>query len=102
MISAVFGLCYTFLLGKGKAIGYILGITATLAGAYLAVFMGLYGFFALHLFYYFPMEIIGFLNWEKNTNPVTNEVIKTSLPNKERFLFLSLAIFIKLIFILFL
>ena len=87
LLSAVFGLTYTFLLGKGKAIGYIFGIIATLSGAYLSFGLSLYGFFVLHLFYYFPMEIIGFLNWKKNTNAVTKEVIKTSLSNRERILF---------------
>ncbi len=100
ILSAVFGLTYTFLLGKGKAIGYIFGIIATLSGAYLSFYLGLYGFFALHLFYYFPMEIIGFFNWEKNTDSVTKEVIKTALSNKERILFLSISTFVTIITII--
>ena len=88
LLSAVFGLTYTFLLGKGKATGYFFGITATLCGAYLFYDLRLYALFVLHLLYYFPMEIIGFFNWKKNTNLVTKEVIKTALSNKERILFL--------------
>ena len=92
ILSAVFGLTYTFLLGKGKAIGYIFGIIATLSGAYLSFDLGLYGFFALHLFYYF--------NWKKNTDSVTKEVIKTALSNKERILFLSITTFVTIITII--
>ena len=101
LLSAVFGLIYTFLLGKGKAIGYLFGITATLCGSYLSFGLGLYGFFALHLFYYFPMEIIGFFNWKKNTNSITNEVIKTALPNKERILFFLITTLISAITVIF-
>ena len=101
LLSAIFGLCYTFLLGKGKAIGYIFGMIATFAGSYLAFSLGLYGFFALHLFYYFPMEVIGFFNWKKNTNSVTKEVIKTALSNKERVLFLVITTLISVITVIF-
>ena len=82
IIASFFGIIYTILIGKGKIIGYIFGAIGTLSGAFLSFKMALWGYFALHIFYYFPMEIFGFLSWSKHMNKKTKEVIKTKLNKK--------------------
>lgn len=79
VISAVFGLIYVVSAGKGKIYCYIAGIIGTLCGAYVTFEVALYGNFALHLFYYFPMEVLGIFMWKKHLNKKTNEIYRTSL-----------------------
>lgn len=78
-VSAVFGILYTVFAGKGKVFCYFFGIIGTLACAYVSFRLYLFGYFVLHLFYYFPMEIIGFVNWSRNLEGNSNNVIKTKL-----------------------
>lgn len=88
--SAVCGIIYTILAGKGKVYCYFFGIVGTLCCAYLSYDIALYGNFILHLAYYFPMEIVGFFTWKKHLDKKTNEIIKERLSNKERILMLFL------------
>ncbi len=83
VISAICGIIYTILAGKGKVYCYFFGIIGTLCCAYLSYDIALYGNFALHLLYYFPMEIIGFFTWKKHIDKTTNEIIKEKLSRKE-------------------
>lgn len=83
LISAVSGIVYTILAGKGKIYCYFFGITGTLCCAYLSYDIALYGNFVLHFAYYFPMEIIGFFTWKKHLDKSTNEIIKEKLSDKE-------------------
>lgn len=93
-LSAVFGLTYTIIAGKGKISCYFFGILGTSLYAYLSFKNALYGNFILYLFYYFPMEIVGILAWKKHLKKDTNEIKKTFLKNKERiFLFALTLIF---------
>lgn len=82
-ISALCGILYTIIAGKGKISAFIFGIIGTLACAVLSYKVALYGNFALHLFYFFPMEIIGIINWKKHLEQKKQEIIKTKLlPNE--------------------
>lgn len=83
LISAVSGIVYTILAGKGKVYCYFFGIIGTLCCAYLSYDIALYGNFVLHFAYYFPMEIIGFFTWKKHLDKSTNEIIKEKLSDKE-------------------
>lgn len=91
LISAVCGISYTILAGKGKISCYLFGLTGTLCYSYLAYKNALYGNLALYMFYYFPMQILGIFKWKKHLKKDTQEIVKTYLSNKERILFFTLA-----------
>ncbi|MDD3238267.1 MAG: nicotinamide riboside transporter PnuC [Candidatus Gastranaerophilales bacterium] len=92
LTSAVFGIIYTVMAGKGRVSCYFFGVVGTLCCAYISYKIALYGNFALHLGYYFPMEIIGFFTWRKNLQKTTNEIIKSQLSSKERVIITLLTI----------
>lgn len=85
-ISAVFGLSYTILAGKGKISCYFLGIIGTLCYSFLSFNNALWGNLLLYAGYYFPMEIIGIFAWKKNLKKDKQEIIKTSLNKKQQIL----------------
>ena len=91
--SAVCGILYTIIAGKGKISCYIFGLTGSSFYGYLAFSNALWGNLLLYIGYYIPMQILGIFKWKKNLNKSTNEIYKTKLTNKERiaFIFLSLA-----------
>lgn len=93
LVSAICGISYTILAGKGKISCYIFGLTGTLCYSYLAFKNGLYGNLMLYMFYYFPMQILGIFKWKKHLKKDTQEIVKTYLSNNERLLYLSAAIF---------
>lgn len=82
--SAVFGMLYTIIAGKGKISCYFFGMIGTLCYSYLSFKNALYGSLLLYLGYYFPMEIIGIFAWRKNLKKENNEIKKTFLSNKDR------------------
>ena len=90
IISAVCGILYTIIAGKGKISAFIFGIIGTLACALLSFQVALYGNFALHLFYFFPMEIIGIINWKKHLHKEKREIIKTKLQKSELFILIAI------------
>ena len=92
-ISAFFGLIYTILAGKGKVYCYFFGIIGTLCCAYISFNLALYGYFLLHLFYYFPAEIIGFFQWKKHLIAQTDEIIKDKLSVRNR-IYMSLIVIV--------
>ena len=73
-ISAVTGVCYTILTGKGKASAYIFGIINVLGYSYVSFKAGFYGEVMLNVLYFLPMCIIGWVLWRKNTDNLTGEV----------------------------
>ena len=75
-ISAVTGVCYTILTGKGKASAYIFGIINVLGYSYVSFKAGFYGEVMLNVLYFLPMCIIGWVLWRKNTDNLTGEVTK--------------------------
>lgn len=88
LISAICGISYTILAGKGKISCYLFGLLGTLCYAYLAFKNGLYGNLILYLMYYFPMQILGIFQWKRHLKKESQEIIKTTLSNKERLVYL--------------
>ena len=84
LISAVCGISYTILAGKGRISCYFIGIIGTFCYSYLSFVNGFFGNLALYMLYYFPMEIIGIYKWKKHLKKEVREVIKTRLTNRER------------------
>ena len=94
IISAFCGMSYTLLAGKGIPLCYPIGIIGTFFYSYLACTNALWGNLLLNVIYYLPMQIIGFLNWNKNLKPDKYEIFKTKLSQKERMILLLIILFI--------
>lgn len=92
LISAICGISYTILAGKGKISCYLFGLTGTMCYAYLAYKNGLWGNLCLYMLYYFPMQIVGIFQWKKHLKKETQEIIKTQLNTKEKIFYTVLAI----------
>lgn len=84
VISAVCGILYTVIAGKGKISCYFFGLCGSGFYSYLALQNALYGNLFLYLCYYIPMQILGIFKWKNNLNKKTNEIVKTRLSTKER------------------
>ena len=97
LVSAVCGISYTILAGKGKISCYFIGMIGTFCYSYLSFVNGFFGNLALYMLYYFPMEIIGIYKWKKHLKKEVREVIKTRLSNKERIIYFSIALILSLV-----
>lgn len=84
LISAFFGITYTFLAGKGSPICYLFGVTGSGFYCWLAFHNALWGNLALYALYYIPMQIIGFFKWNSHLKEGKNEIVKISLKKKEK------------------
>lgn len=102
LISAICGISYTILAGKGKISCYLFGLMGTLCYAYISYQNSLFGNLALYLLYYLPMQIIGIFKWKKHLNKDTGMVIKTKLTPKERLQYFILSAIVTIIFAYFL
>lgn len=89
LLSALCGISYTILAGKGRVICYFIGMVGTICYSYLAFINGFYGNLLLYSLFYFPMEIIGIYKWSKNLKKNKREIIKTNLSGSERYIYLS-------------
>ena len=83
LISAVCGITYTFLAGKGLPVCYLYGVTGSSFYALLAYQNALWGNLLLYLAYYLPMQILGYFRWNKNLKSGEKDIIKIHLPKKE-------------------
>jgi len=96
--SALFGLTYTILAGKGKISCFFFGLQGTLCYSYLSFENAIYGNMLLYMGYYFPMQILGIFKWKNNLKKDNNEIKKTMLSNKERFLLSFITIISTIVF----
>ncbi len=84
VVSAICGILYTVIAGKGKISCYIFGLTGSGFYAYLSFINNLWGNCLLYLCYYIPMQILGILNWKNHLKKETNEIYKTGVNKKDR------------------
>ena len=92
LVSAVCGISYTILAGKGKISCYFIGACGSLCYCWIAYKNGLYGNLGLYMLYYLPMQIIGIFKWRKHLKKDRQEIIKISLPKKESIIYFVLAL----------
>ena len=83
MISALCGITYTFIAGKGNPICYLFGITGSSFYCILSFNNALWGNLLLYALYYIPMQILGYFQWNKNLQKNSSEIIKIRLPRIE-------------------
>ena len=88
LVSALCGMSYTILAGKGKVSCYFIGMIGTFCYSYLSFVNGFYGNLALYMLYYLPMEIIGIFKWMKHLKKDKREIVKTCLSKQEKILYL--------------
>lgn len=93
LVSAVCGICYTILAGKGKISCYIFGLAGTFCYSFISFKNALYGNLALYALYYFPMQVAGIFKWKKHLKSDTQEIEKTKLSPKERVVYALIAVF---------
>ena len=93
IISALCGILYTIIAGKGKCSCYLFGLCGSFCYCMLTLQNKLYGHLILNMCYYIPAQIIGFLSWRKHIKPKANEIIKTKLKTKQKYILLLITIF---------
>lgn len=82
--SAICGILYTTIAGKGKISCYIFGLMGSGCYIYLSFTNNLWGNMLLYLCYYIPMQILGIYRWSKHLQSKSKEIIKTKLDIKEQ------------------
>lgn len=92
VISAVCGILYTTIAGKGKVSCYIFGLCGTSCYSWLSFENALWGNLVLYMGYYFPMQVWGLFEWSRHLKRSTREIKKTRLTLKERLKLALLAI----------
>ena len=92
LVSAVCGISYTILAGKGKISCYLFGLAGTFCYSFISFKNALYGNLALYALYYFPMQVAGIFNWRKHLKLDTQEIEKTKLSQKERIIYSQIAV----------
>ncbi len=92
VVSAICGITYTFIAGKGNPICYLFGVTGSGFYSYLSFQNMLWGNLLLYLGYYIPMQILGFFQWNKNLKDGQKEIVKRYLPKKELFVLIILTV----------
>ena len=92
LVSAVCGISYTILAGKGKISCYLFGLAGTFCYSFISFKNALYGNLALYALYYFPMQVAGIFKWKKHLKSDTQEIEKTKLSKKERIIYSLIAV----------
>jgi len=92
LVSAICGISYVILAGKGRVSCYYIGLIGTVCYSYISWKNALYGQLILYACYYFPMEIIGIYNWSKHFKNDTREIEKIRLTRKQDVLYLLYSI----------
>ncbi len=82
--SAVCGILYTIIAGKGKISCYFFGLMGSWCYIWLSLKNALWGNMLLYLCYYIPMQILGIFRWRKHLESKTREIIKTKLSHLQR------------------
>lgn len=97
LVSAICGISYTILAGKGKISCYMFGLCGTLCYAFLSYKNNLFGNLCLYLLYYFPMQVFGIFKWKQHLKKDCQEIVKTKLTTKERVIYYSSSIILSII-----
>jgi len=88
IISAITGVVCVVLTGKGKVSSYIFGMVNTVLYAYISYGAKYYGEVMLNLLYYAPMNVVGWVMWNKHISEDTKEVEKKKMKGDSRIIVL--------------
>lgn len=92
LVSAVCGISYTILAGKGKISCFLFGLMGTMCYVYIAFKNHIYGNVLLYAFYYFPMQVLGIFRWKKHLRKGSGDIVKTTLLVRDRWVYGGAAI----------
>ena len=93
LVSALTGIAYTLLAGKGKSSCYVFGAVNTLLYGYVAYRSRIFGDMLLNWGYYFPMQFVGLYMWRQHRSAKTGDVLKRKLTlRQEIFLLAGIAV----------
>lgn len=70
------GLLCAYYASEGKRVNYILGLINYLLIGYVALKNNLNGIFLFSLLLFTPLNIIGYINWNKNLNADNNVLVR--------------------------
>ncbi len=70
------GLLCAYFASEGKKINYIFGLINYLLMGYVAFKNNLFGIFIFYIFIFSPLQVNGFINWNKNLNVDKNVKIR--------------------------
>lgn len=79
VVSAICGILYSTIAGKGKVSCYFFGLMGTCCYSWLSFENALWGNLVLYMCYYFPMQILGIFEWQKHLKTDTKEIFKKRL-----------------------
>ena len=102
VVSAICGILYTVIAGKGKISCYFFGLCGTFCYSRLSFDNALWGNLLLYAGYYFPMQVWGLFEWRRHLKSTTKEIYKTSLSPAQRWNLGLLAAVFTAIFVVFL
>ena len=92
IISAICGILYTIIAGKGKISCYLFGVCGSACYGYLSFSNALYGNLLLYICYYIPAQVIGFFSWKKHLKKASQEIIKTSLNFRQKITVITISV----------
>lgn len=92
VISAICGILYSTIAGKGKISCFFFGLCGTFCYSFLSFTNGLYGNLFLYMCYYFPMQLSGIFEWKKHLKQETREIIKKEMTIKQKLVLIVIAI----------
>lgn len=92
VMSAICGIMYTIIAGKGKISCYFFGLAGSWCYVWLSLSNALWGNMLLYLCYYIPMQILGIFRWKKHLHNDTNEIIRIKLNTKQRLILLLIGL----------
>ena len=84
VISAICGIMYSSIAGKGKVYCYYFGLAGSFCYSYLSFKNALWGNLLLYACYYVPMQITGIFAWRKHLKKDTQEIEKKNLTKIDR------------------
>ena len=104
IVSALTGILYTLLAGKGKPACYLFGIINSALYGFIAYSSTIYGDMLLNWAYYLPMQFAGLFFWLRNLQPETGEVKRRHLTLRGKLItaalttagWITFAVFLKL------
>ena len=89
ILSAVTGIMYTLLAGKGKSSCYLFGVVNAFLYGLISMQNRIYGDMALNWGYYLPMQFVGIFFWMRNYDSAKGEVRKRTLSWRMRAVFIG-------------
>lgn len=88
-VGAMFGVTSTILAAKGNILNFVIGGLGAVIETYLLWRNGTTSMFLLYLFYFIPMDVVGFLSW-KRKGATAHKEVKAQRMNGRKWLFVAL------------